>query len=96
MGLIKVHEFNQEDDEVTFEINCVEPGEWASRVRNIIKSKFPERIVREAKSLIQAMKSKDIDEQRLAESKAKSKQAEDDYKKVHEQTNEQKIAIAAA
>jgi hypothetical protein len=42
------------------------------------------------------MKSKDIDEQRLAESKAKSKQAEDDYKKIHEQTNEQKIAIAAA
>ena len=42
------------------------------------------------------MKNKDIDEQRLAESKAKSKQAEDDYKKIHELPNEQKMAIAAA
>jgi hypothetical protein len=33
------------------------------------------------------MKNRDIDEQRLAESKEKSKQADDDYKKVHEQTN---------
>jgi hypothetical protein len=41
IGLIKVHEFNQEDDEISFEINCVEPGEWADRVRKVIKSKFP-------------------------------------------------------
>ena len=42
------------------------------------------------------MKSKDIDDQRLAESRAKSKQAEDEYKKVHEQTKDQKVAIAEA
>jgi len=42
------------------------------------------------------MKNKDIDEQRLAEAKLKSKQAEAEYKKVHEQTNDQKMAIAAA
>lgn len=96
MGLMKVHEFNQEDDEVNVEITCEKPGDWADRVRKVLRSKFPEKILKEAQSVITAMKNKDIDEQRLAEAKAKSKQAEADYKKVHEQTNEQKMAIAAA
>ena len=48
MGLMKVHEFNQEDDEVSVEITCEKSGEWADRVRKVIKSRFPERILKEA------------------------------------------------
>lgn len=41
------------------------------------------------------MKEKDIDDARLADAKARSLQAEQDYKKVNEETAEQKLQIAA-
>jgi hypothetical protein len=37
------------------------------------------------------MKEKDIDDARLADAKARSLQAEQDYKKVNEETAEQKL-----
>ena len=56
---------------------------------------MPAILHKTASKLTQAMKEKDIDDARLAEAQARAKQAEQDYKKVNEETQEQKLQIAA-
>lgn len=47
---------------------------------------MPQILHTKAMKLIDAMKAKDMDDSRLSEAKAKSKQAEEDYKKVNTET----------
>lgn len=56
---------------------------------------MPAILQKRAQKLTQAMKDKDIDDARLAEAQAKARQAEQEYKKVNEETAEQKLLIAA-
>lgn len=95
MGRIKMHEFNQEDDEITTELTCEKDTPWAQGVKAFMRKQMPQILYKTSSKLIDAMKEKDMDEQRLAEAKQRSEQAAADYKKVNEETQEQKLKIAA-
>lgn len=95
MGRLKLHEFNQDDDEIQIEITCEKTGTWADGVKSFLRNKMPAIIHQKASKLTQAMKEKDIDDARLAEAQARARQAELEYKKVNEETQEQKLQIAA-
>lgn len=56
-----------------------------------MRNKMPGILHQRALKLIDAMKEKDMDDSRLAEAQARSKQAEAEYKKVNEETAEQKL-----
>lgn len=86
MGRIKFYEFNQEDDEITTELTCEKSDPWADGVKKFMRNQMPKILHQRAMKLIEAMKSQDMDDQRLAEAQAKSKQAEADYKKVNQET----------
>jgi len=60
-----------------------------------MRNKMPEVLLKETQKLLQAMKERDMDDQRLAEAKAREKQAAEDFKKAHEETAEKKAQIAA-
>lgn len=67
MGKLKLHEFNQEDDEIQVEITCEKTGMWADGVKSFLRNKMPAILHQKASKLTQAMKEKDIDDARLAE-----------------------------
>lgn len=53
-----------------------------------MRNQMPNILLKRAKQVIEAMKEKDIDDARLLEALERSKQAEAEYKKVHEETVE--------
>ena len=67
MGKLKLHEFNQEDDEIQVEITCEKTGTWADSVKSFLRNKMPAILHKKTSKLTQAMKEKDIDDARLAE-----------------------------
>ena len=95
MGRIKFFEFNQEDSEIQTELTCEKSDKWADGVKQFMRKEMPKILHSRAMKLIEAMKAKDMDDQRLAEAQAKSKQAEAEYKKVNQETEAQKLEIAA-
>ena len=73
MGRLKLHEFNQDDDEIQVEITCEKAGTWADGVKSFLRNKMPAILHKTASKLTQAMKEKDIDDARLAEAQARAK-----------------------
>ncbi len=86
MGRIKFFEFNQEDSELQTELTCEKSDKWADGVKQFMRKEMPKILHSRAMKLIEAMKARDMDDQRLAEAQAKSKQAEAEYKKVNQET----------
>jgi hypothetical protein len=72
MGRIKLFEFNQEDDEIQTELTCEKSSPWADGVKDFMRKKMPQILLAKAGELITAMKEKDMDDQRLAESQLKA------------------------
>lgn len=56
---------------------------------------MPKLLFETSQKLIPAMKERDSDEQKLAQGRKAEKEAEAEYKAVHEQSNDQKMIIAA-
>jgi len=95
MGRIKLHEFNQDDDELQTELFCEKSTTWAEKVKQFMRKQMPEILRKHTWKLIDAMKERDMDEQRLAEARAKEKAALEEYKRVDAETGEKKAQIAA-
>lgn len=93
-GRIKVHEFNQEDNEVEIEPFSEMPGNWANKVRKVIKLDVPRLIFQEVKGLVPEMKKKDMDDSKVEAGLEKMKQADKEYKKVSKESKDKKDAIA--
>jgi hypothetical protein len=83
MGRIKLFEFNQDDDEVQTELHCEKGGPWPEKVKQFMRKQMPDIIFKRSMKLLAAMKERDMDEQRLAEARAKEKEALETYKKVN-------------
>lgn len=41
MGRLKIHEFNQEDDEIQVELICEKSTTWADKVKSFLRNKMP-------------------------------------------------------
>ena len=93
-GKIKMHEFNQEDDELSVDVTCGTDGNWADGVRQAVRTKVAECILEQALTLVPALKAKDIDEERLAKARAEEAAASEAYQEAYEQTGAIKQAIA--
>lgn len=75
MGRIKLHEFNQEDDEIMTELTCEKSSPWVDGVKAFMRKQMPGILLARAMKLIDAMKERDMDEQRLKDAKERSNQA---------------------
>lgn len=95
MGRIKLHEFNQDDDEIQTELHCEKATTWAEKVKLFMRKEMPQILFKRTWKLIDAMKERDMDEQRLAEARAREAAALEEYKKVDAETSEKKAQIAA-
>ena len=62
MGRIKMHEFNQEDDEIETEYTAEKQGSWADSVRTYLRKQMPAKLHAVAMTLIPAMKARDSDD----------------------------------
>ena len=93
-GKIKFHEFNQEDDELQTDVTCGQEGDWADNVRRAVQSEVSRTILSQALTLVGALKTKDIDEERLARARAEEAAAAQAYQEAQEQSGAQKQAIA--
>ena len=93
-GKIKIHEFNQEDDEVQTDVTCNTDSNWASAVRRVIQTEVSEKLLSEALTLVPALKAKDIDEERLAKARAEEAAAAQAYQEAQAQSGAIKQQIA--
>ena len=62
MGRIKLHEFNQDDDELQTELFCEKSTPWAEKVKQFMRKQMPEILRKHTWKLQQAMKERDMDE----------------------------------
>lgn len=95
-GKIKMHEFNQEDEDISTEVSCEASTPFADGVKRVLRGKITERLHSEAMKLIKAMKEKDIDEERLAKAKAEAKAAEEGFKEATQKSGALKEEIFQA
>jgi len=64
-GKMKVHEFNQDDDELSLEVTQEKPGDFVSAVKKILNNEMSEHLLKTVMSLGKAMREKDADENKL-------------------------------
>jgi hypothetical protein len=64
-GKVKVHEFNQDDDELTLEITQESPATFVDEVKKILKNDMNELLLKTVQSLNKAMREKDVDEGKI-------------------------------
>lgn len=81
-GKIKIHEFNQEDDELQVEVTCGTEGAWAEGVSRAVKNDISQSLLEQALTLVPALKAKDIDEERLAKARAEEAAASEAYREA--------------
>lgn len=81
-GRVKVHEFNQDDDELNMEIIQETQSDFVSKVKKILNNDMNEELLKTFQGLAKAMRQKDADEIKLKqdaaqreEAKAKAQQA---------------------
>lgn len=58
---MKVHEFNQDDDELSLEVTQEKPGDFVSAVKKILNNEMSELLLKTVMSLGKAMREKDAD-----------------------------------
>ena len=64
-GKVKVHEFNQDDDEVNMDITQEKSSDFVSKVKKILNNEMNEAIFKTFQGLSKAMRQKDADEIKL-------------------------------
>lgn len=83
-GKIKIHEFNQEDDELQVDVTCGADGAWAEGVQRAVKTDISALLLEQALTLVAALKAKDIDEERLAKARAEEAAASEAYQEAQQ------------
>lgn len=92
-GKVKVLEFNQDDDELQFEITQEKPSEFVSKVKKIIDSDLNELTLKTVQSLQKAMRDKDADEIKLKRDQMEREEAKKAVEEAKKQTGEIKDKI---
>ena len=64
-GKVKVHEFNQDDDELNMEITQESPASFVDEVKKILKGDMNDLLLKTVMSLGKAMREKDVDEVKI-------------------------------
>jgi activator of HSP90 ATPase len=90
-GKIKIHEINQDDDELVMDVSSDQSGELVSRVKSIINSKLNEAALKVIMSLGKAMRERDADEIKVKKDKMEREQA----KKLVEEAKEKNDDVKA-
>jgi len=62
---VKVHEFNQDDDELNIEVTQDSPATFVEEVKKILKNEMNELLLKTIMSLGKAMREKDVDEAKV-------------------------------
>ena len=75
-------------------MTCGTEGVWADQVKRAIKNDVSQMILDQALTLMTALKSKDIDEERLAKARANEADAANAYKEAQATTGLAKLVIA--
>ena len=75
-------------------MTCGTEGVWADAVKRAIKNDVSQMILDQALTLMTALKSKDIDEERLAKARANEADAANAYKEAQATTGLAKLVIA--
>ena len=92
-GKVKIHEFNQDDDEVVFEITQEKPSDFVSKVKKIIANDLNELTLKTFQSLNKAMREKDADDIKLKKDQMERENAKKAVEEAKKQTGEQKDKI---
>jgi hypothetical protein len=73
-GKVKVHEFNQDDDELSIEITQESPASFVDEVKKILKGDMNDLLLKTIMGLNQAMRDKDVDEVKIIKNKMEREQ----------------------
>lgn len=64
-GRVKIHDFNQDDDELAIDITQEQQSELVSQVKKILNNEMCELVITTMKELMTAMKDKDSNEAKM-------------------------------
>lgn len=68
-GRVKIHDFNQDDDELAIDITQEQQSELVSQVKKILNNEMCELVITTMKELMTAMKDKDSNEAKMKQDK---------------------------
>ena len=74
-GKVKIHEFNQDDDEINMDITQETQSDFVSATKKVLNNEVTEAMLKTFGSLQEAMRLKDADEIKLKQDAAEREQA---------------------
>lgn len=74
-GRVKIHEFNQDDDEINLEIIQETQSDFVSKVKKIINNTMTEELLKTFQGLAKGMREKDANEIKLKQDASEREQA---------------------
>lgn len=87
-GKVKVHEVNQDDDELNLEITQEKPGDFVAQTKKVIANQMSEKMLKTILSLSGAMREKDSDEIKVKMDKINRENAKKAVEEAKEKTGE--------
>lgn len=92
-GKIKVHEFNQDDDELTIDITQDSPATFVDEVKKILKGEMNDLLLKTVMGLGEAMRERDVDEVKILKDKMEREQAKKNFEEAKATTDDVKQEI---
>ena len=92
-GKVKVHEFNQDDDELTIDVTQESDSTFVGEVKKLLKNEVCEMLLKTIMSLGKAMREKDVDEVKILKDKMEREQAKKLVEEAKEKTDDVKKEI---
>ena len=89
-GYVKISEVNQDDDDITLTVVMDYGGGFYSLVRNVIENEMQQVVFKTIKSLSQAMREKDSDENKVKMDKMKREEAKKAVQEANQKTGDEK------
>jgi len=92
-GKMKVHEYNQDDDELVCDVTQEKPGEFVSKVKKILNNEMKDLLFKTVMSLGKAMRARDADEATVKRDQMEREAAKKAVEEAKETTGEAKQKI---
>lgn len=80
MGTIKVHEFNQDDDDIEITVTCEKPGDFVSQVKGVLsKGEIKKEVLRVIAALKAELIEIEANEEKVRKDASEREKAKKEY-----------------
>lgn len=93
MGRVLIDEFNQDDDDLPFDIVCERPTEYVNQVKKVLKTKINAEILRVVNELKSELKQIDANEEKIRKDQQDREKAASDFEEAKKNAGEMKQQI---